>query len=286
MVQEREIMFKDSGYANFLIHDIILPCLVYIMGIIFLIVVSILKLSPWNVIEIFNNGKYDLLVLEAKFPNTFVIVCEVLLVMLICYLTVRKINKNNEFHRNGTGYLKWPFWILTLVGRLLGYDSINTVNIPIWLQFKIYKSSWWQTRSLDQINIETIEDRVTIEFKEAKNSSDVVNVILVDTYPILGKIPETILTRNDTLIVKRELTSPGNRTFNKHFVRQSIAEINKLYKLPYKSMNIFLSTNPFHTKRIVKGVFRMNGRERHMGVTVFQSIGESHIYCEPHQIIK
>ncbi|WP_277984720.1 hypothetical protein [Lactiplantibacillus plantarum] len=277
-------MTKESGYRNFLIHDIILPLSVYVFGILIFIIFLIVNIDAWKIIGIINNGRYDLSSLEGKFPYVIVNILAFIVMMVACYFIVRKCNKQKEFHSNGAGYLNWPFLILTVVGRFLGYESIDTVNVPIWLQFKIYKSPWWQTKGLDRVNIECDTDEIICNFKRVKHSDGIVNVILVDTYDV--KVPVSILKKHDTLMVKRKTVNQGNRTFNKTFVGKSITEINRLYKLQYNSMNLFCSTNPFHTKEIVKGTFRMDGREHHMAVTVFQSVGEKHIYSEAHQVIK
>lgn len=280
-------MLKNCDYIHFLIHDVILPSLVYILGIIIFIVLQILKIDNYTIISFLIKYKTGISIpTKIAMNNCILILIEIIIILLLCYLTIRKINKDKVFHDSGLGYLDWPFWCLTLVGKILCYRYINTVNIPIWLQFKIYKSSFWNTHLLNSEDINHSNDESKVFWKKMGNNRDVVNVILMDTYPILNKIPKDVLNKYDNLIIKRKKLNDFSRTFNEKFVNKSISEINKLYKSPYNHINLFCSTNPIHTKKIFEGSFKMDVREKHISVTIFQSVGKSHIYKDSHKVIK
>lgn len=281
-------MFKKGDLLNFIVHDILFSAWPYFWGVILCMMPLVIPhLSLWTLIEVLPTGEYNLEKIKSlAIPGKFIDLLFVGLVVFVCYKAEKRRNEKYDFHKNGTGYLDWPFWLLTMIGKALGYKSINTINIPIWLQFKIYLSSWWDTRNLEEVSISSKNDPVKVEFKKAKQGDKSVNVVLVDTYEIVCKIPAEMLEQHDTLIVSREYIGAGNRTFNQNFVDDAIHEISQLYKTSYSTMNLFLSTNPFHTQRIVKGAFRVGERERHMKVIVFQSIGTRHEYSELHVVIK
>lgn len=202
----------------------------------------------------------------------------------IAYCVIRKINKDEIINKNGYFYIDIPYHILYLLSFITGYKCIETVNVPIWMQFLIYKSSYWNISTGSQLDSK--KDAVSVVEINHKVNDDEINVILEDTYRVIDKIPDGLKKIHTNLIVSRSMKHEGNISLNEEFVGKSISKLNRLYKSEYTVINIFASTNPVHTKRIVDGVFKKNIREKHITVNVYQSVGINHIYSEKHKVIK
>lgn len=276
---------SDTLFCSFMWNDVIKPALLYVLALFIISIPFVIKKSPAKIIEQVLYKKSGIVLNISNFNQIMVNVIWIILVLAGFFCFLKHVNKNNDFHKNGNGYLDCPYWVLNTVAKPLGYVSINTVNVALWLQFKIYRSSSWETKSVNESNYPQSLDDVVISKYKAKKENRVVNLILEDTYPVYDKIPESILCSHDTVKIRRKSNKPGYRSINKDFLSKVSSEVYKIYKENYEQINLFLTTNPYHTKMIVRNSFRTGPREKDLRVVIYQSIGENHEYTEPHIVI-
>lgn len=238
-----------------------------------------------RVAYIFLNNENKIISLIFSFINQKYIPYIIPIILCgIVYCSIHRANKDKIINQNGCFYIDIPYQILYLLSFVTGYKSIETVNVPIWMQFLIYKSPYWNISTGNQLDSK--KDSVSIIESNHKVNDDEINVILEDTYRIIDKIPDRLKKIHKNLIVSRSMEYEGNASLNEEFVDKSVAKLNRFYKSEYTVINIFASTNPVHTKKIVDGVFKKNIREKHVTVNVYQSVGMNHIYSEKHKVIK
>lgn len=264
VLSDKKIIATFTGY----IIVVIIPFLCRMLN---------LSLSLYLQEYIYNEFKLSL-----NLTNIFF---QIIALIFFLSLFVHRLNKDKSINEKGTEYINCPFWFLTLVGFVCSCKSINTVNVPIWLQFRIYLSDGWNTDIMEsEYNLNKKNDKVLSKVKKVNHKGEV-NVILMDTYDIMDKIPKPLLDNKDSIIVSRKEKNLFSRGYNQEFIDRSVSEINKIYKSNYNQINLFCSTNPLHTKRIVEGSFRVSNREKKIKVVVFQSVGLNHIYKYSYTVI-
>lgn len=272
-------MSKDLN--KFIMVDILPPLGTYLWwGFIYIILIYILHLPIIKIISDFTSlTASDLNTVNDIFTR-FKLTTNIVLLFVFLYLAFRKVKKDNEnsvFHANGLGYVNFSYGLLTFLGFIFGYSHINVINLPIWIQFKVYKSAFW-TPEYD--NLPSRDDKVSLTHGKL-HGGEVANLQLVDTYPLSGKIPQKF-NCYDTWVIER--SNHGERSYNEDFIKKSTKAIQDISKRGYTTINIFASTNPMHNSKIVKENFRMDVRTRKISVIVYQSIGPKHVYMEAHKI--
>ncbi|AYC70451.1 hypothetical protein D5291_15585 (plasmid) [Lactiplantibacillus plantarum] len=87
------------------------------------------------------------------------------------------------------GVCQFFIWAINISRVYFGYSHINVINLPIWIQFKVYKSAFW-TPEYD--NLPSRDDKVSLTHGKL-HGGEVANLQLVDTYPLSGKFHRNLI---------------------------------------------------------------------------------------------
>lgn len=203
-------------------------------------------------------------------------------ILTITVLSIlRRINKNKTFNI-GSDYFDYSMIYFVLAGRRgLGYKKITLVRVPLYLQFKLLFKDIFDYIVSDTHPQETDEPKVVTLYLE--NESDEVNLILSDTYQIhLDDLPDQ-KKELPTVFIERTTGFPGSRTYNSKFISVTSEQTNK-YRLQYKRVNIFATTNTQHTQEIVLQCFKNGGRTGFKEVYVYEQSADDYKFNKAHAI--
>jgi len=179
---------------------------------------------------------------------------------------LRLINKNKTFNI-GSGYFDYPMIYFFLASRILGYGKITLVRVPLYLQFKLLFKDIFDCIDSDT-HPEVIDEPRVVTLNSVTVSNEI-NLILSDTYQIhLGDLPFE-KRRLPTVLIERATGFSGVRTYNQRFTAVIREQTNK-YRLQYKRVNIFATTNTQHTKEIVLQCFKNGGRTGFKKIYVYE----------------
>ena len=130
------------------------------------------------------------------------------------------------------------------------------MRVPLYLQFKLLIKDIFDCVVSDTHPEEADEPKVITHHIE--NESNEVNFILSDTYQIhLGDLPDQ-KKELPTVFIERSIGFSGSRTYNSKFISVNREQKNK-YRLQYKRLNIFATTNTQNTKEIILQCFKNGG---------------------------
>lgn len=210
----------------------------------------------------FNNIKYYFLLRAGNWCTGFV-------VMIIILLKIRTFNKEKLFNTKNV-YHDYCYAWYWFCAKILGYKECNTKLVPIFMQFKLVLNDTFEKYYVGTEDDYPIKEEEQIDIKKLNCNpiSDEINLILVDTYPILQNQLPSNKKSLSTIIISR-----NKNDFNRYFSQVFIAKIvNEVRKLPdnVNNINIYATTNPKHTSQISDKAFKLAGRENIKKLVVFQ----------------
>lgn len=147
------------------------------------------------------------------------------------------------------------------------------------MQFKLLFKDIFDCIVSDTHPKETDEPNVVTRNSETESTE--INLILSDTYQVhLDDLPFE-KKRLPTVSIERTNGFSGVRTYNQRFADVIREQTNK-YRLQYKRVNIFATTNTQHTKEIVLQCFKNSGRTGFGEIYVYEQnadykFGKSHV---------
>ncbi len=205
-----------------------------------------------------------------------------LLLVILCllYYVIRKNNKKRLLKQTLPNRIVWHsyfgYWFCR---KILNYRIVSLTRVPIPVQFElVWKGLFDKYEYMENVNKLQGNDSITIEFVQTEPFTNVVNLILADTYPIdnwKSKIPST-MTFYSTIIINR-LGERGVRYFSKEFVSK-IASVAHELPSTVKVINIFATINTAHVYHIVNEVFKTGGRDDLLLVRVYQQTSGTWIF--------
>ena len=210
----------------------------------------------------FNNFKYYILLCGGNWFIGFVVI----IIVLFKFRTFNKeklFNTKNVYH----DYCYTWYWICA---KILGYKKCNMKLVPIFMQFKLILNGTFEKYDVGKEDDYPIKENEKIKIKKLNYNSisDEINLVLIDTYPILeNQLPENKHSLSTIMI------SRNKNDFNRYFSPVFIARIvNEIRKLPsnVNSVNIYATTNPKHTSQIVENAFKLAMRGNINKLVVFQ----------------
>lgn len=185
----------------------------------------------------------------------------------------REINK--EFIMNNSNvYHDYPFFWYWFCARILGIKKCNLILVPIYMQFKLVIEDIFDEYPLDEDDFPVIKDEADSEVKKIKIKINVdmelseMNLILEDTYVIESRqIP---FSKKDlpTIKISRNINNNHTRHFSPKFIQKISEEIRKLPQI--NRINIYATTNPMNTLRIIRTTFKMADRGNIDHIFVYQ----------------
>lgn len=194
----------------------------------------------------------------------------------------REINK--EFIMNNSNvYHDYPFFWYWFCARILGIKKCNLILVPIYMQFKLVIEDIFDEYPLDEDDFPVIKDEADSDVKKIKINVDMelseMNLILEDTYVIESKqIP---FSKKDlpTIKISRNINNNHTRHFSPKFIQKISEEIRKLPQI--NRINIYATTNPMNTLRIIRAVFKMADRGNIDHIFVYQQENKGiRVFCE------
>lgn len=185
---------------------------------------------------------------------------------LFVFSILKRINKDKTFNI-GNGYFDYPMTYFFLASRILGYGKLTLVRVPLYLQFKLLFKDIFDCVDSDTHSEENDEPKVLTRNSETEGNE--INLILSDTYQIhLEDLPFG-KRWFPTVLIERTTGFSGVRTYNQKFADVVREQTNK-YRLQYKRVNIFATTNTQHTKEIVLQCFKNGGRTGFEEIYVYE----------------
>ncbi|MBM6832651.1 hypothetical protein [Megamonas hypermegale] len=194
----------------------------------------------------------------------------------------RKINK--EFIMNNSNvYHDYPFFWYWFCARILGIKKCNLILVPIYMQFKLVIEDIFDEYPLDEDDFPVIKDEADSDVKEINMDMDMelseINLILEDTYVIESRqIP---FSKKDlpTIKISRNINNNHTRHFSPKFIQKISEEIRKLPQI--NRINIYATTNPMNTLRIIRTTFKMADRGNIDHIFVYQQENKGiRVFCE------
>jgi hypothetical protein len=209
------------------------------------------------------------------------IICGILLSGFL-YFWRKRVNKEKLFNI-GNRYNNYPILIYWIASKILGYQKVTLVRVPIFLQYKLLLADIFPNILVDS-DVETKELAVVVTEKNLDQASDELNLILVDTYEISeGQIPLDKLNL-PTIIIQNGHDFRGNRFFNPEFIK-IIREKTNLYSGAFKQVNIFSTTNTNHNHAIISKCFKNAGRTGFKEVFVYQANRENFNFDDCYKVL-
>lgn len=204
---------------------------------------------------------------------TKLILCIVFEIMYCKYLWI--YNSEKIIFGAGDSYKDYPYCIYYISAKVLGYKYCTLKNVPTWLQFKLILSNCF-SHYLTGDNLDEEKNNLTKDSSKPKtveknidSTCNVVNLILVDTYPInMNLLPKDIYDTH-YIIIQRSESFDGNRYYNQKFVNQIQKSIYGLSN-QIDTINVYATTNPKHNMDIVQNIFSKGNRThiKHINVAI------------------
>lgn len=191
---------------------------------------------------------------------------------------------NKDFIMNSSNvYHDYPFFWYWFCARILGIKKCNLILVPIYMQFKLVIEDIFNEYPLDEADFPVIKDEVDSAVEKINTGMDMelseMNLILEDTYVIeLRQIPFS--KKNlPTIKISRNINNNHTRHFSPKFIKKISEEIRKLPQI--NRINIYATTNPMNTLRIIRTTFKMADRGNVDHIFVYQQENKGiRVFCE------
>lgn len=178
------------------------------------------------------------------------------ILMISILFGFRLFNRKKTFNL-GSGYFNYPLFYFVLAGKILGYKRVSLIRVPLYLQFNILFKDLFESIESDTHHKES--DNANVYVKNIDVNSNEVNFILSDTYQIhLRNIP-FVKQGLPTVFIERGTSFTGARTYNPGY-STVVREQTSKFRLKYRRVNVYATTNTQHTKEIVLQSFKNGGR--------------------------
>lgn len=193
-----------------------------------------------------------------------------LIFMLYLLLKIRGYNKGKMFNTQNV-YHNYPYLWYWFCAKILGYEKCNLKLVPIFAQFKLVLNDtfpeYYVGADEDYPVIEN--EHIDIQKKNYNQVSEEVNLILADTYPIDIRQQIPINKRRLSMIIIERDRTDVSRYYSPQFVAKIVDEVRRLPS-NVKDINVYATTNPKHTLKIVRDAFKLAERENIEKLVVFQ----------------
>ena len=178
---------------------------------------------------------------------------------VIALQLVRNRNKEYVFNDTGNEYCDHEYWWFCVCSKILGYKKCSLVRVPISMQFKLLIEKTFQEYSYgNEMNYTRIDDENIVILTE-NGRKDIVNLVLVDTYPVPPELLPGVVGHNTTVFIKRENTD-GKQYISQNFCGEVQKTVYKLVQAGCSTINVFPTTNAAHNITIVQSAFMKGGR--------------------------
>ena len=244
-------------------------------------------LTVKEVKQLTNKNFFTRAMFEIAPNNKFATYATIWILVFIVLLTVvRKLKASEVFNDSQAVYLPNCYKRLWLASKVLGYKKMQLIGVSLPMQFDVIMNGTFPEfiaeNSITQY--EYFDGDIDIKMMNNKQSSKILNVLICDTFDIsLGNI-ESKFSGYPTLKISSSLTHTKLRYNNPKLVRSVRKEMQKI-DTKYDELNLFLTTNPLNSLKIIGGSFIALDRSGFKKITVVQ-MNEKYVYDNPFVIFE
>ena len=209
-----------------------------------------------------------------------------LLISTSLLMMLRKTNAERTFNDGHSVYLHNCYKRLWIAANILGYRKLQLIGVSIPMQFELIINGVFSEFISESsvVQYDEFQGEIIVEYPIENKKNKVVNLLVCDTYDIpLEKLAADYL-ENTTVKISSQQKYSGNRYNNPQLVSTVREETQKVINA-YKEVNLFMTTNPLNTQKIVGTSFLTLDRSSFDRVSVIQ-MDETKIYKDQYIIYK
>ena len=209
-----------------------------------------------------------------------------LLISTSLLMMLRKTNAERTFNDGHSVYLHNCYKRLWIAANILGYRKLQLIGVSIPMQFELIINGVFSEFISESsvVQYDEFQGEIIVEYPIENKKNKVVNLLVCDTYDIpLEKLAVDYL-ENTTVKISSQRKYSGNRYDNPQLVSTVRKETQKIVN-SYKEVNLFMTTNPLNTQKIVGTSFLTLDRSSFDRVSVIQ-MDETKIYKDQYIIYK
>jgi len=244
-----------------------------------LTLVEVKKISSTN---FFTRAIFEITPDDSK--ATYIVLY--LLISTSLLMMLRKTNAERTFNDGHSVYLHNCYKRLWIAANILGYRKLQLIGVSIPMQFELIINGVFSEFISESsvVQYDEFQGEIIVEYPIENKKNKVVNLLVCDTYDIpLEKLAVDYL-ENTTVKISSQRKYSGNRYDNPQLVSTVRKETQKIVN-SYKEVNLFMTTNPFNTQKIVGTSFLTLDRSSFDRVSVIQ-MDETKIYKDQYIIYK
>lgn len=235
---------------------------------------TIKEVRGLTITNFFTRAVYEIV---PKNVATFIIIW--FFVFIVILAVARKIKPSDVFNGNHSVYLHDCYKRLWIANNILGYKKLQLIGISLPLQFEVIMNETFPEYIAESsiTQYEEFDGEITAEWlNNIEQDSKILNVLICDTYDIsLGSL-EVRFASYPALKISSSLTHTKLRYNNPKLVRAVREEMQKIDK-KFDELNLFLTTNPLNSQKIIGGSFTAMDRSGFKKITVVQ-MNDERIY--------
>ncbi|HGA1340903.1 TPA: acyltransferase, partial [Streptococcus suis] len=204
-----------------------------------------------------------------------------LLISISLLMIFRKNNAERTYNDGHSVYLHNCYKRLWIAANILGYRKLQLIGVSIPMQFELIINGVFSEFISESsvVQYDEFQGEIIVEYPIENKKNKVVNLLVCDTYDIpLEKLASDYL-ENTTVKISSQRKYSGNRYNNPQLVSTVREEVQKIVNT-YNEVNLFMTTNPLNTQRIVGKSFLTLDRSGFDKVSVIQ-MDETKIYKDP-----
>ena len=190
-----------------------------------------------------------------------------LVLTIVNLFVMRKMNKEHIYNK-GNEYKNYPYWWYWICSKILGYMKCNLKYVPIYMQFKLVLRDTFEEYECGEYSRKE-DDKITVQKINFGQNSDEINIMIADTYELSESQLPLLKTGNPTIIIARDNKNDYNRYDSPELIKTVVNVVRGLSK-KFLTVNVFATTNPLNTKKIVQEAFKLGGRDIIKKIVVFQ----------------
>jgi hypothetical protein len=201
---------------------------------------------------------------------------------ILIYYTIKRANKNKLFN-TGAKYNDYPLWIYWVAARILGYEKVSLIRVPIYLQYQLLFKDLFPQVVVDD-EVERREQAIEIIKRNMDEVSNEINLVLIDSYEIKEEEIPFDKVHLPTIIIRSGNQIDSNRSINPEFIKE-VRKVTNIYCRTYSQLNVFSTTNTNHNKTIVNKCFKNGSRTGFANIIVYQASRTNYVFNEGYKVL-
>ena len=187
--------------------------------------------------------------------------------MFFVLYKIRKVNTDKLLNTRNV-YHNYPYIWYFICAKILGFTKCNLKLVPIYMQFKLVLNDTFAEYNVgSEDDYPVIEEEEIVVRKVNWALGQEVNLVLADTYPIVGTQIPNLKSVLPTLLIMRKRPDQS-RYYSPKFIAKIVDEVRNLPKA-MTIVNVFPTTNAKHTKKIAGDAFKLADRGNVKKLVIF-----------------